>query len=504
MLHSKALRKREVETLLQLAQGELDHLLQEAEDFPPGEREHLDAFARARGEKAHLQWEGSAVYAWAAASQRFRDQGAVLLNPDLRSRTFAPGKWIGFQPTSVGPATDWETDLGVIRLLHTTRRAAAAAMAEELSETADAQGVVTVCSLFGDIAISGPALIAADIAQPQLHYEAQWGTVTKLVGQRLPWWPDLLRRADVISQWSPGAPVTMAELLPDDEETTLREATGPWHLFPEVRSALTDLANSLHNQRIDSVSSDVRIFGKYGTSPDGVPLLVAAQHPTDGYPLPRIDDRDLLTRGWQALASSQLFEAYEPLSIMMRTDPTLLPFGPRIKVSDHTPAARRWAAQLRPCAPSALHAVLADDAQDVTFHRDVSTGTPAVRIRSADRRSWTFLAPLRLPGRQAQLKSVILDDTVWVSTTDGRIHPAPCTLHDHLWWGHGGGDRPTEAAWVITQLMDDLNAEVTLANHWSHAPQGLTELLSRSHQPGTELSRSALELARAQQYEDAS
>ncbi|WFB05590.1 hypothetical protein LRS74_00060 [Streptomyces sp. LX-29] len=297
VLHSVDLRKHEVEALLHLAQGELDHLLEEADDFPPGEREHLDAFQRARGEKAHWRWDGSAVYVWAATHHRFCDHGAVLLNPALKARTFAPGKWIGFQPTSQGPATDWETDLGVIRILHTTRRAAAAAMAEELSEVADAQGVVTVCSLFGDIGATGPALIAADTAQPQLEYEAQWGTVTKLVGQRLPWWPGLLRRADVISQWSPGAPVTIAELLPEEEETSLREAAGPWRSFPEVQTALTDLANSLHNQRVDSVNSDTRIFGEYGTSPDGAPLLIAAHHPTEGYPLPRTDDRDLLTRG---------------------------------------------------------------------------------------------------------------------------------------------------------------------------------------------------------------
>ncbi|MFD9622109.1 hypothetical protein ACFWB2_33330 [Streptomyces virginiae] len=498
VLHSADLRKHEVEALLHLNEGELDDLLQEAEDFPQGRPEHLDAFQRARGETAHVQWDGGAVYVWAATSRRFCDYGAVLRNPALRSRTFAPGKWIGFQPTSQGPATDWETDLGVIRILHTTRRAAATAMAEELYEVADAQGVVTVCALFGDIGSTGPALIAADTAQPQLAYEAQWGTVTKLVGQRLPWWPNLLRRADVISQWSPGAPVTIAELLPEEEEATLLEAAGPWHGLPEVRTALTDLANSLRNECIDSVNRDIRVFSEHGAGQDGVPLLVAAHHPTDGYPLPRTDDRDLLTRGWQALASSQLFEAYEPLSIVMRRDPTLLPFGARTEVSDHTPAARQWATQLRPCAPSALHAVLADDAQDVTFHMDFSTGTPVVRIRSAGRRVWIFLAPLQLPYRRAQLRSVILNDTVWVSTTDRRIHPAPCTPGDHLWWGYGAGDHPTEAAWVIAQLMDDLSAGVTLADHWSQAPKGLTKLLSRSHQPGTELSRTALELARAQ------
>lgn len=499
--HSADLRKHEVEALLHLAEGELDQLLEEVEDFPRPEREQLNAFQQARGQKAHWYWEGSAVYVWAATHHQFCDRGAVLRNPALRSRTFAPGKWVGFQPTSQGPAMDWETDLGVIRILHTTGRAAASALAEELAEVADAQGVVTVCSLYGDIGATGPALIAADTAQPQLEYEAQWGTVTKLVGQRLPWWPDLLRRADVISQWSPGAPVTHAELLPDEEETILREAADLWRRVPGAQAALTDLANSLRNQRIDSINSDIRIFGKHGTSSDGAPLLIAAHHPADGCPLPRTDDRDVLAEGWRALASSQSFEAYESLNIAMLRDPTLLPFGTRTEVNDNSPAARRWATQLRPCAPSALHAILADDAQDVTFHTDYSTGIPAVRIRSTRQGVWVFLAPLWLPDSRARLRSVILDRTVWVTTTDNMIYPAPCTRHDHLWWGHGYGDRPTEAAWVISQLLDDLGAEISLADHWRQAPKGLTELLSRPHPPGTEISRSALELARTHQHE---
>ncbi|MFB7998774.1 hypothetical protein ACFC4G_38845 [Streptomyces sp. NPDC056002] len=500
--HSARLRKHEVEALLHLPPGKLDRLLAEAQDFPRGERKEVNSMQRALGEKAYRWWDGSAVYAWAATTPRFRDHGAILLNPAVEARSSAPGKWIGFQPTSQGPAMDWETGLGVIRLLHTTHRGAATAMAEELAEVPDAQGVVTVCSLFGDIGATGPALIAADTAQPQLEYEAQWGTVTKLVGQRLPWWPALLRRADVISQWSPGAPVTIAELLPDEEEMTLRGAAGIKWPVPDVQTALTDLANALRNQRVDSVNRDSRIFSENGATPDGAPLLVAARHPTEGFPLPRTDDRELLAQGWRVLASSQLFEAYEPLAIVMRSDPTVLPFGAKVKVSDRSLAARHWAKQLRPCDPSALHAVLADDAKDVTFHMDPSTGTPAVRTRTLNGDEWIFLAPLRLPGRRAQLKSVILDDTVWVSTTDGRIYPAPHPPYEHLWWGYGAGDRPTEAAWVIAQLLDDLSSHVTLADHWASAPQGLTKLLNHPHQSSTELPRSALELARAQQNED--
>lgn len=496
------LRRHEVERLLQLAKGELEHLLEGGEDFPRGSREHLGQLDRALGKEAHWRWDGGSVYVWAASSSRFRERGAKLLDPALETRAVAPGTWIGFQPTSQGPAMDWETDLGVVRILHTTRRGAASAMAEELAEGAGSQGVITVCALYGDIGFSGPALVSADTAQPPLEYEAQWGLVTRLVGHPLPWWPSELRRSDVISQWTPGVTVTIAEVLPDERESTLRKAASFWWPDDAAQTALTDLANSLRNQRISSLNSEIRIFGEHGAHPHGDPLYIAARHRTEGYPLPRTSDRDVLAAGWRTIASSRFFEAYEPLEIGMHCDPGLLPFGPHTEVSARGPATRRWAQQLAPCAPTALHAVLANDAQDVTFYTDPATGIPVVRKGSSRQGAWVFLAPLRLPDRDARLRSVILEDTVWIQTADGRIYPGPCTPGDHLWWGPGGGDQPTEAALVISQLLDDPGAEVSLADRWSQAPRGLTKLLNQSHRYGTELPRAALEYARAQQDND--
>ncbi len=500
-LHSAFLREREVEKLLQLAPGELDHLLEEDEDFPRGSKVHDSDVDWARGREAHWRWDGGQVYEWAARSTRFRERGAALLDPTLETRAITPAKWVGFQPTSQGPAMDWETDLGVVRLLYTTRPGAARALTEELTEEAGAQGVITVCALWGDIGFSGPALVAADTAQPSLEYEAQWGRVTKLIGQPLPWWPGLLRRADVISQWSPGAPVTIADVLPDEREAVLRQAASVWRPSDAARNALTDLANSLRNERISRVNREIDIFGEAGAHPQGDRLLVAARHRTKGYPLPRTNDRELLAEGWRHIASSQLFEAYEPLSIVMHCDPGLLPFGPHVEVSAHSPAARRWARQLSPCAPTAMHAILADDAQEVTFYTDFMTGIPVVRKGTAHRGKWIFLAPSRLPDR-AQLRSVILQDTVWVRTADRWIYPGPCTSAGHLWWGPGGGDRPTEAAWVISQLLDDVGSEVTLDGHGRRAPDGLRRLLNQPLKPGTELMRAELEQARAQRADD--
>ncbi|MFE7780060.1 hypothetical protein [Streptomyces nigrescens] len=482
---------------------ELTELIDSDEDFPAQRQDEPSPFQYAAGEEPDWGWDGRGVYRWAAGSTRFRDRGALLLNPDLDGRDFAVGQWIGYRPTPQGPAMDWQTELGTIRIIHTTEHGAASAMAEELAEEGGAaHGVVTVCALVGDIGWSGPALLAADIAQPKLEYEASWGLVMKLAGHALPWWPGLLRRADVISQWSPGAQVTIAEVLPDKQEATLRRAAESGAFDHAARTALTDLANALRNRRVEGVDSDIRIFGRHDPRLKGERLLIAAQHRAEGYPLPRIDDQELLAEGWRAIASSQLFEAYEPLRIGMLHDSRLLPYGPQTEVPAGLATSRRWSQQLTACAPTTLHAVLAGDAEDVTFYTDEVTGIPAVRRRAHRQGMWIFLSPLRLPETGARLRSVVLDDTVWITTTDGRIHPGPCTPSDHLWWGDGWGDRPTEAAWVISQLLDNLSTKVSLRDHWDRAPRGLMHLLNHQHPYGTELSRAMLENARSESHHD--
>ncbi|MFE4336735.1 hypothetical protein ACFRQM_47620 [Streptomyces sp. NPDC056831] len=89
----------------------------------------------------------------------------------------------------------------------------------------------------------------------------------------------------------------------------------------------------------------------------------------------------------------------------------------------------------------------------------------------------------------------MLHHTVWVTTGDGHLHPAPCTPAEHLWWGNGWGDRPSEAATVVDALLDDLGATLNLREHWK-APKGLTALFNEDHKQATELTRSTLLHAR--------
>ncbi|MGW2600016.1 hypothetical protein [Streptomyces klenkii] len=121
---------------------------------------------------------------------------------------------------------------------------------------------------------------------------------------------------------------------------------------------------------------------------------------------------------------------------------------------------------------------------------------PVLRTTTGDTPGLRFYAPLALPGTGAELTSVVLDGTVWVKTSDGQVHPAPCTPNEHLWWGDGWGDKPSEAAAVINTLLDDLGAAVDLREHWK-APRGLTTLLEKQAKPGpAEIARHALLHAR--------
>ncbi|MEU8434733.1 hypothetical protein AB0F18_17790 [Streptomyces sp. NPDC029216] len=79
-------------------------------------------------------------------------------------------------------------------------------------------------------------------------------------------------------------------------------------------------------------------------------------------------------------------------------------------------------------------------------------------------------------------------------TSDGHVHPAPCTPTEHLWWGDGWGDRPSEAA-AVDALLGDLGVTVNLRERWK-APKGLTTLFNEEHKQGSELTRAALLHAR--------
>ncbi|MFF9585329.1 hypothetical protein [Streptomyces achromogenes] len=206
-LSSRTLRylsRTEVQQMLGVNSFGLWRLVRKYDDFP----QPTELFAAFGGKKEPEEvWDGFQVYRRAARTLEFASRGAVLLRPlpvDL-----PPGRWAGYKDTVRGPALDWHTVLGMIRIVHCDDRKVATDVATEVAGGGNPDGVVTVCAVYGDRSFRGPALVAADTAHPGIEYEADWGDVAALTGQNLPWWPALLRLPHLIREWKPGAPAAV-------------------------------------------------------------------------------------------------------------------------------------------------------------------------------------------------------------------------------------------------------------------------------------------------------
>ncbi|MET7304990.1 hypothetical protein [Embleya sp. NPDC005575] len=462
------------------------------EDFPASTKDRPTLRSRF-DEDDDPVWNATEVYRWAAHDHDFAHRGAVLLRTDPEDP--APGRWAGAHATAQGPATDWHTDIGTIRLVHTDDSGAASAAATALvNDPAGPGDIVVVCALFGDIGFTGPALVAADTARPDIEYEAQWGRVVQLAGQPLPWWPHRLRLPELVLAWRPATPVVVTDVPVGDRETALRRAARNPVFGPAARAALTATADAVHNAHVEGTAMDADIFGRDRPG-RGHPIVIAARPDPHVHCVPEIEDRDLLSAGWTQVAACPHPDAVAVLHEALYVVPPLLPFGPITTAPAGAPVARRWARRLAVCDPTAAHAALTDKPVD-TFFVDPLTGMPALRTAPDDHdrdATWIFYAPLALPAG-ADLAKVTLHGTVWITTTDEQVHPAPCTpgRGDHLWWGDGYGDRATEASYVLHQLLDHPTRSVTLREHWQHAPEPLTDLLNREHPDGTELTRATL------------
>ncbi|MER5586552.1 hypothetical protein ABT090_33630 [Streptomyces asoensis] len=458
------LTKVEVQQLLGVNAFGMWRLARKYDKFPKPTEKANNPFNR---NEAQEVWDGTQVYSWAAGTEEFARRGALLLRP-LPNHP-ASGRWLGYKDTLRGPALDWQTDLGVIRLVHCGDSRAATDVASAIAGNGNNDGVVTVCALYGDMGFRGPALVAADTTHPGIEYEASWGDVAALVGQELPWWPDLLRLPSVIREWKPEAQAAVVEVPANDNEKILRRVAANDVFDVSSRAAARDMANSIRNDRIDHTNHEIEIFCKdgFGESPNQV--VAGAVPDTSHHPLPCDRDRQALQADWLRLALHTHPDAVAALEVAVGRDPALLPFGAvtEIPVQPGT-VSGRWTQRLTMCDPTAAHAVVAQDSKAEAFFVDPLTDMPVLRTPGdGGTQVWRFYAPLCLPAGGAELASVVLHHTVWVTTSDGHVHPAPCTPTEHLWWGDGWGDRASEAAAVVDQLLDNLGTTVNLHQHYN-------------------------------------
>ncbi|MFB6931305.1 hypothetical protein [Streptomyces chartreusis] len=489
---SSYLTRTEVQQMLGVNTFGMWRLVRKYDKLPKPTQKPYNLFNQQEPEEV---WDGTEVYSWAAGTVEFAHRGAVLLRPLPEEP--APGRWLGYKDTVRGPALDWHTHIGVIRLVHCDDAKAATDVASAIASNGNRDGVITVCALYGDMGIAGPALVAADIARPPIEYEANWGDVAALAGQALPWWPDLLRIPRVIREWKPGAQVAVVEVPANDNERILRQAATNDVIDITSQVAATDMANTIRNNRVDHTGQEIEIFCKDGYGETSDQVVAGAVPDISHHPLPCDGERHVLKAGWHKLAVHTHPDAVAALEIAVGCEPDLLPFGAVTEIPVRPGMiSDRWTRRLTMCDPTAAHAVLAQGSKAEAFFIDPLTDMPVLRTPADNgKQAWRFYAPLSLPAGGAELASVVLHHTVWVTTSDGHVHPAPCTPTEHLWWGDGWGDRPSEAAAVVDQLLDDLGATVELRQHWN-APKGLTALFNEEHKNGAELTRASLLHAR--------
>ncbi len=498
-MNKSYLSKSEVQGMLGVSAVGLWRLVRKHQEFPQPTQRPCGPLATFRDKMEPQEaWDGAEVYRWAAGAPEFAHRGAVLLRP--LPEGLPSGRWAGCKDTAKGPALDWHTAIGTIRIVHSDEREAASAVSSALVGAGNPDGVVIVCALSRDTGITEPALVASDTARPDIEYEAAWEKVAALAGQPLPWWPRLLRLPRLIRAWEPGTPPTVTKVPSDDNETILRSAARSDAFDIASRAAVTAMANDIRNHRTDSVAHENGAFGGKGSGEGPNPVVIAAEPDTSHHPLPSLDDRQALKAGWRKLALSDSPDAAAALAVAAGHDPGLLPYGALTEVPVQSGTIiERWARRLAMCDPTAAHAVLADGSPAEAFFIDPLTGTPVLRAPGYDGTPvWRFYAPLCLPARGEELSSAVLQHTVWITTSDGHVHPAPCPPTGLLWWGNRGdcwGDEASEAATVIDALLDDLGASVNPGEP-GRAPQGLIALFNQDHQHGAELTRGALLHAR--------
>ncbi|MFI1585729.1 hypothetical protein [Embleya sp. NPDC020630] len=100
------------------------------EDFPAAVK-HPPPMRSRFDEDDDPVWDAGEVYRWAAHDRDFAHRGALLLRPATADP--APGRWAGAHSTPQGPTTDWHTDVGTVRLVHTDDSGAASAAATALA-----------------------------------------------------------------------------------------------------------------------------------------------------------------------------------------------------------------------------------------------------------------------------------------------------------------------------------------------------------------------------------
>jgi hypothetical protein len=203
-------------------------------------------------------------------------------------------------------------------------------------------------------------------------------------------------------------------------------------------------------------------------------------------------DEQVKRLGWRSILERQDTLAEQCVMTAMAWDGgKTFAFSHRERVDpDKSPWAAEWASRLAPAPRTAIYRALGGNDADGQPLVDPMTDTPV--LRDEEGVLW-LAAPQRLPA-SAPLAELILQDPIWIRTSDGVLYPAPRDSYFGISWGYPGSG-PGSLALLVNALLDDITAQAPA--DINGAPPQLEKVLQKKWPAGTVLTREQLLGARA-------
>ncbi|MFD4111324.1 hypothetical protein ACFWWU_35010 [Streptomyces sp. NPDC058650] len=361
-----------------------------------------------------------------------------------------PSQFLGAQRRQDWVLYRWETEFGIVVLAHGVvgemgMTFPGLTLLRELAQ--DAVALAVVEPDYGPP--DGPSLEVIDAAGPDKHYGTTWHRLERVLGMPAPYWHSNLRDPELMMAWKPGAPtVHVPAVVTPDPAPLLRLAAeepdgshAAAAALEVARRALWNCADSAHKE-----------IAEYVDASDGIASIAVAARPVMPHP-PQPVAEEILRDGWRSILHRTDVLATECARLGHVLGATrYFPGSCKVTVDPSSCVeAGRWASRLQASPRIALATYLGDD-QERDILVDPVTDMPAVRTGDVIE----TVAPQRLPAHSplAALTIGRGHNSVWVTTQDGTVFPAP-QIGGGYTYGYAGGG-PVALARLIGLLLDDI------------------------------------------------
>ncbi|MEU7837679.1 hypothetical protein [Nonomuraea sp. NPDC049129] len=393
-----------------------------------------------------------------------------------------PAPYLGAETVhQVGVGLRWRTPQGVVYLFFHHQEWEHGTL--ELAQHRLAGQAAAIVKVDPDYSHDGPSLSAICPAAPQRVYWPSWTQLSQVLGGPIPFWPAGVRTADLITRWRPeAAPLVVPACPAVDVVPALRLAVAVEPGF--IRDTLINMVQIIQQQATDAALLDLEMFQQRA---EPRTYIIAAE------PMATLSaDRDDIPESQRRATWLELLSRSDTLTgqcvrLARRWDGGKdLPAPEVLRVDPEAPAAREWTARLVPCRRTAMFEMVDPEQEAAATLLDPLTDAPAARVGERIHAA----IPHRLT-TSAPLAEIILEEPIWVRTSDGVIFPAPRHPGFGIGWGNIGRGA-TALALLIHQLLHDIT---TVPQPPAGAPSGLLALTARPWPTGTVLTREQLQQA---------